>query len=239
MSNPVRIALVAEGKTDRIVIEAAVKALLGERRFDLKLLQPEDPASTGPFAIRRPVGWGGVYRWCCESVERAGHLRDDVLKHSYDLVILHVDADVAHSNYAAAHISNAANPGDLPCDQPCPPPNATTDALRRVILGWANEEVTPPFVVLCTPSKCVEAWVLAALYPTDPAVTGEGLECHPSPGVLLQVKPAHERLIRSGRKDAKRYEAKGGDISTAWPVVRQICSEAERFSTELLLAVPN
>jgi hypothetical protein len=53
-----RIGLVAEGKTDQVVIEAALKAIL-ERPFILTLLQPE---TSDPFGDAGPLGggWGGV-----------------------------------------------------------------------------------------------------------------------------------------------------------------------------------
>lgn len=233
-----RVAVVAEGWTDRDVIAAAVTALLGKRSFILRLLQPEDAAATLPFGnTGRPGGWGGVCRWCREAVDRAGRLGEDVLAISaYDVLILHLDADMAASNYPAAHIHNAPDPTDLPCEQPCPPPAATTDALRAVLLGWAGETTIPAGVVLCTPSKNIEAWVLAALYPNDAPVLSGGLECRPTPENLLAAKPAAERLIRSGKKQRDRYQARGPDIALAWPVVRAVCTEAERFSVDFVVA---
>jgi len=239
MSSMVRVALVAEGWTDQIVVEAAVASLLAGRSFALKLLQPEDPLATGPFAVARPGGWTGVYRWCREAVARAGCLRDDIILSSYDILILHLDADVADSNYASAHIQDAPDPTDLPCASPvCPPPSATTDPLRIVLLRWCGETAAPDAVVLCTPSKNIEAWVLAALYPQDTAVTSGNLERIAEPANLLQGKPATERLVRSGKKDRGRYQARQKDIEDAWPHVRAICTEAERFSVEFMDEVP-
>ena len=129
MSNLVRVGLVAEGWTDRSVINAAIAALVGAQAYQLRLLQPEDPAATAPFGAARPFGWTGVYRWCREVVERAGRLRDDVTLNTYDIVIVHLDADVAGSNYLGAHINDAPNPNDLPCAQQCPPCSNTTNAL--------------------------------------------------------------------------------------------------------------
>src|SRR5258708_36174612 len=103
MSKPLRVGVVAEGWTDRSVIEAAVAALLGDRPYDLNLLQPEDPATTAPFGGQRQFGWAGVYRWCRESVDRAGRLGADISLQTYDLIILHLDADVADVNYRSSH----------------------------------------------------------------------------------------------------------------------------------------
>jgi hypothetical protein len=234
----VRIGLVAEGWTDQTVVEAAITALLAGRSYALRLLQPEDPTATAPFGPPRPLGWPGAYRWCREAVDRAGRLGNDVVLLAYDILILHLDADVANLDYGGAHIEDAPDPNDLPCaDVVCPPPTTTTDSLRLVLLRWAGETATPPKVVLCTPSKNTEAWVLAALYPAEAVITGGNLECVAAPANLLGAKPAAERLVRSGRKDRERYEARTQDMANAWPQVRQICTEAERFSVEFLKEV--
>lgn len=234
MSSVLRIALVAEGKTDRSVVEAAVAALLNDRPFDLKLLQPEDPASTAPFGSPRPGGWSGVYRWCRESVGRAGRLGADIVLTTYDVVILHLDADVADSSYKKASICDAPDPSNLPCVRPCPPPNATTDALRTALLCWAGERDIPKRVVLCTPSKATETWVLTALYPDDPIVNGANFECREELDKLLQAKPESERLVSSGKKLWERYEQRKDVIHSAWGRVRRLCTEAERFSCDFL-----
>ena len=71
MSDPLRIALVAEGPTDRIVLEAAITALLGQRSFVLSLKQPEvSEAFTGGASGASGAGWGGVYRWCRTTMDR-------------------------------------------------------------------------------------------------------------------------------------------------------------------------
>ena len=47
MSDPIRIALVAEGPTDGIVIGAAIGSILGTKPFILKQLQPEESLAFG------------------------------------------------------------------------------------------------------------------------------------------------------------------------------------------------
>lgn len=235
MSEPLRVALVAEGPTDRVVIEAAVGSMLGENPFILKLLQPEESL---PFRQVRG-GWGGVYHWCLQAAARAGGaLRDDPLFVTFDVLILHLDADVAQKNYADAGIVNPVN--DLPCERPCPPPEHTTDRLRAVILRWVGEINVPPKTVLCIPSKSIEAWVLCALYPADAAATSGNIECYPSPDMKLQSKPMRGRLVTGGKKNVAVYQSRSHEIARAWPMVRAHCSEAHRFSRdfETLLQPP-
>ena len=65
MSDPLRIALVAEGATEREVIDAALKVILAPRSFVLTQLQPE---ATKPDI---GGGWGGVLKWCHQLAARS------------------------------------------------------------------------------------------------------------------------------------------------------------------------
>lgn len=231
-----RIGLVAEGITDFVVLKSAIESMLDGRSFDLKLLQPEGSVA---FAGRGQAGalgggWKGVYRWCVQAASRGGGaLRDDPLFAGYDLLILHLDADVAcadPANDVVAPIPELA--GTLPCEQDCPPPGATTEALRLVILSWVGESEVPSRTVLCTPSKSTESWVLAALFPKDQEMRRKGWECHPNPAARLAQQPKRQRISKS-RSD---YEARALDLRRLWPDISMKLSEAERFRKEFLAA---
>src|SRR5437899_8946988 len=113
MSEPLRVALVGEGPTDREVIRSALSSILNERTFILRQLQPEESLAFGPIG----TGWVGVYRWCCQAAARSGgSLRNDVLYGAYDILILQLDADVAEETYANGGIQETIQ--DLPCAQP-------------------------------------------------------------------------------------------------------------------------
>jgi hypothetical protein len=233
MSEPLRVALVAEGPTDKIVIEAAIGSVLGAKSFILKQLQPEESL---PFSQVRG-GWGGVYHWCRQASARAGGaLRHDPLFVTFDLLILHLDADVAQNSYADAGIVDAIN--DLPCVQLCPPPEDTTNLLRALLLRWVGEVQLPPRTVLCTPSKSTEAWVLTALYPDDPVVMSGNIECYATPHLQLQAKSMKGRMVTGGKKIPRMYRQRGPGIYTGWPQVRARCTEAERFSIDFQTLIP-
>ena len=233
MSSPFRVAVVAEGPTDKIVIEAAISNIFGGQPFILRQLQPEESLAFSPIG----TGWGGVYRWCRQASTRAGGpIRHDPLFLTYDLLILHLDAEVASESYANAGITDPAN--DLPCSKPCPPPEASTDALRDVMLRWIGETGMPPKTVLCTPSTMTETWVLCALYPDVAAAIPGNLECFQTPDHRLQAQPKVGRLVRGGKKDRRMYQKRAGEIAQAWDRVRHHCSEAGKFSTDLTAFVP-
>ena len=102
MSEVLRVALVCEGTTDRVVINAAIASLLGRRDFLLNQLQPEESQAFG----RTGTGWGGVYNWCLQAANQGGGLlRNNPLLDSFDVIVLHLDADVADRTYGSANIA--------------------------------------------------------------------------------------------------------------------------------------
>ena len=234
MSEPLRVALVAEGPTDGVVIRAALRAILGERLFVLTQIFPEGSITFGATGS----GWVGVYKWCHQAVARGnGRLRNDALVfENYDLLLLHLDADVAGANYGQGSIQPLASDGPLQCERQCPPASDTTTALRSVLLSWCGEQAVPDRCVVCIPSKSTEAWVLASLFPTDHAVL-QGIECHPDPASRLAQQPAANRIHKRRRDYLEQEDA----LKSAWPNIAGPggLSEARRFQTEFLAMLPN
>jgi hypothetical protein len=234
MSDPLRIALVAEGPTDAVVIEAALRSMLGVRSFVLKQIFPENSAVFGVMG----TGWVGVYRWCHAAASRgAGRLSGDSLifgAGNFDLLLLHLDGDVAGFDYADGSLVPLKTDAPLPCAKACPPPAETTNELRRVLLSWCGEAVTSPKTVICMPSKSTEAWVVAALFPTDHAMA-QGIECFANPESRLGQQPAAVRI----RKKKRDYLDRAIALEQAWPrIATPVClGEAFRFQREFLAAV--
>jgi hypothetical protein len=227
MSSTVRIALVSEGITDYVVLKSAIESMLNGRSFILKLLQPEGSVAftgagrAGPFG----GGWKGVHKWCLQSALRGGGSLsgDPLFIIGCDLLVLHLDADVAGEDL----------PELLPCNQACPPPSATTNRLRVVMLSWLGETKTPPQTVLCTPSKSTEAWVMAVCFPTDKEVKKRSWECHANPESRLGQQPKPQRFSKS-RAD---YEKRQSELQARWPAVVAKLSEAARFQNDFTTAV--
>ena len=147
--------------------------------------------------------------------------------------MIHIDADVASedpANHSVDPIAELA--GQLPCVQDCPPPSATTDAIRLVLLSWVGEEHRPRRTVFCTPSKNAEAWVMAAFFPTDREMTRKGWECHPDPASRLAQQPKGRRF----RESHADYEKRASQFRIAWPKIVTELTEAARFQNEFLTA---
>jgi hypothetical protein len=236
MSSPLRIALVAEGVTDFEVLRAAVEVMLDGQRFDLKLLQPEGSIAFTGGGAAGPLGggWTGVYKWMRQAVDRAGKLSDDPIFLNTDLLILHLDADVAGIDPSTdANPVIAALAGALPCEVSCPPPSDTTDRLRRLMLNWVGEVVAPARTVLCTPSKSTEAWVMAIFFPNDKELKRKGVECHPDPASRLPVQPKAARFIKS----FEAYRNRNHLLKAGWIGLTKQLTEARRFNDDFVVAV--
>lgn len=230
-----RVHVVCEGPTDFVVIRSILSHFLPE--FVVTQIQPETSlygGDQGPLG----GGWKGVRSWCQNVADQGGMETSGRLLNA-DLLIIHIDADVADDE-------------EVSCSHPCPPPGATTDALRKTLSSWLGVSQWPENVVTCIPSKSTEAWVLAALHPNDrfvkrqakkqqedQALPADFLECRAEPALLLIGKPT--RLVRRKKgRDVKkikaRYQAVSSRLSEAWPSVEVLCTEAKRFRTDLQAA---
>ncbi len=166
--------------------------------------------------------------------------QNPVLEH-IDLAIIQIDADVAGQDYADANIANPVR-NDLPCALPCPPAGDTVAALKNVVCGWLEPSWPGSKAVICIPSKCTEAWVVAALYgPNDPELV-QDLECSDDVVSYLQRKPVRERLVKMQfqpgrasrqRKIKAKYQQAQRRITSSWSFVCQACPQAQAFQDEV------
>ncbi len=234
MSDPLRIGFVVEGPTDRVLLEAIVSRLLDGREYVPEQLSPELSETFAPLS---GGGWTSVYRWCRQAASQAGDaLHGNPLLRRFDMLIVHADADVAGRSYRDdQRIADA--PRDLPCERPCPPASDTTHELREVMQGWMGALSSQSNLVLCTPSKSIETWILVALYPENPIARDPHVECRPNPDAQLQNAPLAGRMIRGGKKDRRMYRQRAREVAAAWDVVTQRCPEAARFSVEVRITL--
>ena len=234
MCDPLRVAVAVEGPTDAIVLESILAALLPDTDFVLQTLQPERSLAFGEAtSSARGAGWVGVYRWCRQAdLEGGGSVSGSSALLHHDALIVQVDADVASKTYSSGGVRDAPRQ-DLPCEQPCPPSSDTTDTLRGVVLNWLGESRTPSQVVLSTPSKNIEAWVVAAVWPDNSLVQQDDWECRSRPEEQLAALPKRKRF----RKRQDDYRRKQKEIQRGWPDVSARLAEARRFARDFLAAI--
>lgn len=227
MSDPA-VGLVVEGPTDAIAIQAALKGILIERPFIPTVLQPQMPPG------EMGGGWRGVYKWLRQATAIASvPLAQNPTLRRFDLIIVHVDADVAGCTYGSANITD--NPhDDLPCIQPCPPASDSVEPLALVVENWAGPGAFRSKAALCIPSQCIEAWVAVAVFgQADPGLL-QDIECNLGIVAYLGGKPLGER-IRKRLHDFRRIEEK---ITQQWALVEENCPQAAAFSQAVRCALP-
>lgn len=225
-----RIALISEGPTDSVIIEAALKAMLAPRTFTLTRLQPE---ATRP---QMGSGWCGVFKWCRAFAARApASLEEDPTLPNFDLFVVHLDADVADKTYAdgGPELELAAKDMPaLPCSQPCPPPTDSADPLRVRMLAWLGMASLGSKTVLCVPSKAIEAWLAAGvLDPSHALLTG--LECVATLEARLAALPLATRI----KKMPRAYREHAPEVTENWARVCATCTQAARFGHDVAAAL--
>lgn len=226
-----RIALIAEGQTDFVIIEAALKAIL-PRPFILTQLQPE---ATQP---EMGSGWGGVLKWCYTASERfAGPVTSDPTLSGYDMVIIHLDVDVTSFSYAncGANVAQMAVERrwhDLPLNCVCPPAANCADALIPVIESWLGTASLGQSI-LCLPSQSSGTWLAAAHLPAGHALLANEPECNDIEG-QLGILPKALRV----KKNLREYRLKAQTLSNNWDNVKQLCNQALRFEQSVQALIP-
>jgi len=237
MSEPLRIALIAEGATEREVIEAALKVSLAPRSFVLTQLQPE---ATKPELGN---GWGGVLKWCHQLAARCqpigSTVEADATLSFFDGVVLQLDADVATFTYSDLGPTTAAEAVTrgwlpLPCQINCPPVPTSADALFSVLLSWLSPATPGVKTVVCIPAMNTGAWQAAAKLPAGHALLVD-LECRTDIEDRLQHLPL---ALRINKRDRKSRMAAAAAVTQRWPTVTTLCSRAHAFDQAIRAAFP-
>lgn len=176
-------------------------------------------------------GWCSVFKWCKEfrALGHAGLAQDPTLE-LLDLVIVHLDADVAEKTYADCGLAAAQQAADLaglPCAMPCPPPSDTVAALRLVLLTWLGVSREDAKTLFCIPSKSIESWFAAALLPGSHPLL-PGIECRPSTALASQLAQL-SKAERIRAKSAPQYRSQARAVTTRWGDIRTVCSQAQVF----------
>lgn len=226
-----RIALVAEGDTDLVIIEAALKAIL-DRPFILTKLQPE---ATRP---QMGTGWSGVLKWCDAAGQRqAASLDGDPTLERFDLLIIHLDVDVSSEQYANAGAGVQAMAlqkgwGALPCVQPCPPVSNSVVQLTSVLDSWLSPASRGNKTVLCLPAQSSGTWLAAATLPVGHILLN-GPECD----ITLESQLSHLPLQYRIRKKVREYRQHAEQVTNNWSAIKALCTQATAFELAVLAAV--
>ena len=226
-----RIALVAEGPTDYVIIQAALKAFLPDP-FVMTQLQPE---ATTPAMGN---GWCGVLKWCYSAAQRhSGPIEQDPTLVGYDIVIIHLDVDVALMSYSncgseCTRLAQMCDWESLPCAQTCPPVSSTCQALQTTLDSWLGQATFGPQSVVCLPAQSTGTWLAAAILPSGHPLLANA-ECNPGVENALPKLPQKNRV----KKTQREYQMQAHHVTKNWGQVKTLCSQAQIFEADMLSAL--
>jgi len=210
----IRVGIVAEGVSDWLVLEAVMRQVHPDIEF--QRLQPEYT-----LVSKIGYGWRGVKAWCEEYGSRLEEIMKGVVGKPLHLLVIHADCSMADK---------------VGVERNCPPASDTGDALLEVVSqSWLRWNQSADFVVIATPSKSSDAWVVASL---DPVYANlPDLECDHE----AEVELTRRRLLRlkngQVKKSATAYAPLAAKVGERLDHVCSCCSQAHGFRSRFQDAV--
>ncbi|MBF0452746.1 MAG: hypothetical protein HQK75_18730 [Candidatus Magnetomorum sp.] len=198
-----KIGIVVEGPTDRIIIESALNHIFQDQSYTMIQLQPEQSFNHGGFGATGS-GWGGVYRWCRQVVDMGFDISENPSLKRFDIIIIHLDADVSEKKYSDANIFDPIN-DDLPCVLPCPPASNTT---KKLEYGQNDNNI----LVEIECNADIENY----------------LAQKPARERFIRNRKGKMRKI------TKRYAEYSGQITKKWNFIIEQCSQAKEFNDRII-----
>src|SRR5580692_2874819 len=211
MSEPRIAALVCEGQTDVPILRAVLQEVWPALE-EVRCLQPELDETD---RAKGPAGWSQVRTWCEAHANDLDEVLEPDLGDRIDLLVIAIDMDIA----IEAGIADPSHDVGL----------YETSRLRDTMSEWLNtDERTnlPGAVVLSTPVRAIEAWIIAALFPKEKAV-----ERIANPAHWLMEKGKLRKSPRDGEPWKELYiyqDTFASRVAQRLKYVRTVCAEAER-----------
>jgi hypothetical protein len=210
-----RVGIVAEGRSDWLVLEEVMKSVHPEIEF--VPLQPEQTLFSGIGQ-----GWKGVRAWCRENGHQLESIMQVLMDEPIQILVIHADCSMADKEEI---------------HHPCPPASNTALDLAKVIeTKWLGREPIPDFVLIVTPAQSSDAWVVATLDP--PYANLSGIECDKGAEDELTRRRLLER--KSDGRANKNYEKYKSLAERIGPFIDHVCThcpQAESFRSNFRVAV--
>ena len=193
-----------------MVLEATIRAILSD--VDFVRIRPDITLQSGSA-----FGWRGVKAWCQENGSRLETFLSGVSSFTLHLLVVHADCSMAHNEGA---------------NRPCPPAVDTADALRNVIVStWLGLPKKPPYVVVVNPAMTTDSWVVAALSPVYSGLAK--IECDHRAEFELSKRGLLRNRDGEVKKPARKYQPLVDSFQRNLAVVRQHCTQLDRFCIEV------
>jgi hypothetical protein len=214
-----RVGIVAEGRSDWLVLEEVMKTVHPEIEF--VRLQPDQTLFAGIGQ-----GWKGVRAWCRENGHRLEVIMHGITGDPIQILVIHADCSMADEEEI---------------HHPCPPAIDTAVALAEVVeTKWLGCDPIPEFVVVATPAQSSDAWVVATLDP--PYANLADIECDKSvEDELIKSQWGEIKRLRKRDGEVKKptsaYRPFAERVGQKIELVCTHCPQAEVFRSNFRVAV--
>ena len=156
-SKTLSVGIVSEGATDQYILGIILQEISSSMDidFEIRSIQPKYDAINDQWE------------------KEHNSLEKFITDTGIDLLILQIDADVIYMKYTdCPSIVPESSDFPIPISTPCPDtgcnlPCHAIDAIPKLLSSWVHSKNMPECVVLCTPSKSLDAWVVATMPLTD------------------------------------------------------------------------
>ena len=214
-----RVGLIAEGKTDLIMMKAIVKQKFPEENIIYTDISPTDAELLQKIPKAGGFGWKSVYLACRDLDTRLEMQEAAGLK--FDLLMIHLDADVAQSNYSVANIEADDDISEeLPCYEADKDIRENCEKLQQIAMHWIGNDETASIPVWCIPHIDTDLWVAYCFYPDDRERLSE----------LMDNKQLNTLLLTKGKNPGRLISRKNDNIKKRPRVFQQA---VENLSTTL------
>lgn len=216
------VGVVSEGAIDQYILGIILQdiSFSMDVDFEIRSIQPKYDAINDQW---ENGGWGLIYAWCKDVIKKHGSLEKFITDTGIDLLVLQIDADVMYMKYTDCP-SVAVEPSDypIPISAPCPKvacsiPCHVIEEVPKLLNSWFRSASMPECVVLCTPSKSLDAWVVATMPMADfksdridpnlITILNSKLECTPNPEQCFDYSDKIGKSLKSYRNYKKTIQA--------------------------------
>lgn len=233
-----RVGLIAEGKTDLIVMKAIIRQVFFGKSFIFTEISSTEAELLGREPKPEGFGWKSVFLTCRHLAERIQ--MQQAAGHSFDLLVIQLDADITLSSYETANIGMVGDAHDrLPSYDESQNIAENCEHLKQIVLtDWIGQENRIPGLVWCIPYINIDLWAAYCLYENDRGILAESMSNDELVRLLLQKGKDEGRLLsrKQGRikKRSSVYKGAMQKLSVAlWQNMTQNFVQAKAFDLEL------
>lgn len=250
MTKEINVGIIAEGRTDHMLLNEIICSLL-DKDDDCLFLQPTVQSTT--------AGWFGVIDYCQNRIKKVGYdtfLKLDISR-PIDLLVIAVDGDqhkeplldcaardrVYCGRYRDAHSCYTMRTNGQENFSECLyypyhsrlkslPIDARVSAMSSWVLRWCGLQAQPETLIISIPCNMIESWIVAGL--DGPLIEGTPIEEYSrlyTDYVLNHSPKYHGWPTIGGKEDFFKFFVP--KIMSRWDNICTSCSQAKAFSDAL------